>query len=57
MTRVSPADDAKGDEARPGGQRPTRVGMISLGCAKNLVDTEVMLGHLDRVGVADQACI
>jgi ribosomal protein S12 methylthiotransferase len=24
--------------------------MISLGCAKNLVDTEVMLGHLDRAG-------
>lgn len=30
--------------------RPTRIGMISLGCAKNLVDTEVMLGHLDRAG-------
>ena len=28
----------------------TRVGVISLGCAKNLVDTEVMLGHLDRAG-------
>ena len=26
---------------------PTRIGVISLGCAKNLVDTEVMLGHLD----------
>jgi ribosomal protein S12 methylthiotransferase len=26
------------------------VGVISLGCAKNLVDTEVMLGHLDRSG-------
>ena len=31
-------------------KRGTRVGMISLGCAKNLVDTEVMLGHLDRAG-------
>lgn len=29
---------------------PTRVGMISLGCAKNLVDAEVMLGHLDAAG-------
>jgi ribosomal protein S12 methylthiotransferase len=29
-----------------------RLGMISLGCAKNLVDTEVMLGHLDRAGCA-----
>ena len=27
-----------------------RVGFISLGCSKNLVDTEVMLGHLDRAG-------
>lgn len=27
-----------------------RVGMISLGCAKNLVDSEVMLGHLERAG-------
>jgi ribosomal protein S12 methylthiotransferase len=27
-----------------------RVGMISLGCAKNLVDGEVMLGHLQRAG-------
>jgi ribosomal protein S12 methylthiotransferase len=27
-----------------------RVSVVSLGCAKNLVDTEVMLGHLDRAG-------
>jgi ribosomal protein S12 methylthiotransferase len=27
-----------------------RVGVISLGCAKNLVDTEVMLGHLSDAG-------
>ncbi len=27
-----------------------RVGVISLGCAKNLVDSEVMMGHLDRAG-------
>jgi len=30
--------------------RPSRVGMISLGCAKNLVDSEVMLGELARRG-------
>jgi ribosomal protein S12 methylthiotransferase len=30
---------------------PVRVGMISLGCAKNLVDGETMLGHLSRAGV------
>ncbi len=28
-----------------------RVGMISLGCAKNLVDGEQMLGHLQRAGI------
>jgi len=33
------------------GPKPVRVGMISLGCAKNLVDGEVMLGHLVRSGV------
>lgn len=27
-----------------------KVALISLGCAKNLVDSEVMLGHLDRGG-------
>jgi len=31
--------------------RPVRVGMISLGCAKNLVDGEVMLGRLQRSGI------
>jgi ribosomal protein S12 methylthiotransferase len=36
----------------PAGEAPIRVGFVSLGCAKNLVDTEVMLGHLDRAGAA-----
>jgi ribosomal protein S12 methylthiotransferase len=31
--------------------RPVRVGLISLGCAKNLVDAEVMLGTLLREGM------
>jgi ribosomal protein S12 methylthiotransferase len=30
----------------------TKVGVVSLGCSKNLVDTEVMLGHLDGAGFA-----
>ena len=30
---------------------PTRVGLISLGCAKNLVDAEVMLGSLMADGL------
>jgi ribosomal protein S12 methylthiotransferase len=32
-------------------ERPLRVGLISLGCAKNLVDAEVMLGTLLKDGV------
>ena len=31
--------------------RPLRVGLISLGCAKNLVDAEIMLGSLMKRGV------
>jgi len=30
---------------------PIKVGMIALGCAKNLVDGEVMLGHLQGAGI------
>ncbi|MDR2463839.1 MAG: 30S ribosomal protein S12 methylthiotransferase RimO [Verrucomicrobiales bacterium] len=29
-----------------------KVGLVSLGCAKNLIDSEVMAGHLQRVGMA-----
>ncbi|NBR46927.1 MAG: 30S ribosomal protein S12 methylthiotransferase RimO, partial [Verrucomicrobia bacterium] len=28
-----------------------KVGLISLGCAKNLVDSEIMLGHLRSAGM------
>ena len=31
--------------------KPLRVGLISLGCAKNLVDAEIMLGSLLKNGV------
>src|ERR1700692_386015 len=31
-------------------KRPLRVGLISLGCAKNLVDAEIMLGSLMKGG-------
>ena len=31
-------------------ERPVRVGLISLGCAKNLVDAEIMLGSLLKGG-------
>jgi ribosomal protein S12 methylthiotransferase len=32
-------------------ERPVRVGVISLGCAKNLVDAEIMLGSLMKSGM------
>ena len=32
-------------------QKPLRAGLISLGCAKNLVDAEIMLGALLKAGV------
>jgi ribosomal protein S12 methylthiotransferase len=32
-------------------EKPIRVGLISLGCAKNLVDAEIMLGSLLKSGV------
>src|SRR5947207_3142948 len=37
--------------SKPTEQRPLRVGVISLGCAKNLVDAEIMLGSLLKSGV------
>src|SRR5579863_6736457 len=39
---------SKGNKTDP---RPVRVGMISLGCAKNLVDAEIMLGSLMKGGM------
>jgi ribosomal protein S12 methylthiotransferase len=38
-------------ENRPPMRTPLRIGFISLGCPKNTVDSEVMLGHLDDDGV------
>src|SRR5436305_15247521 len=32
-------------------EQPLRVGLISLGCAKNLVDAEIMLGAVLKDGV------
>ena len=31
---------------------PITVGLISLGCAKNLIDSEVMIGHLAQAGMS-----
>lgn len=30
---------------------PIKVGLLSLGCAKNLVDSEIMIGHLHQAGM------
>ncbi|MGB6132191.1 MAG: 30S ribosomal protein S12 methylthiotransferase RimO [Acidobacteriaceae bacterium] len=40
------------EKARAGGEQKARprVGFVSLGCPKNLVDSEVMMGLLDRAG-------
>lgn len=42
---------APSSNPHPPGDRPVRVGLISLGCAKNLVDAEIMLGSLLKDGV------
>ena len=36
---------------KPRREGPLRVGLISLGCAKNLADAEIMLGSLLRHGM------
>ena len=28
-----------------------KVGLVSLGCAKNLIDSEIMVGHLQQAGM------
>jgi ribosomal protein S12 methylthiotransferase len=45
--------DVSADRAQPratGVERPTKIGFVSLGCPKNLVDSEVMMGLLARGG-------
>src|SRR5580692_2398518 len=42
------ADPLSGDDSRDG--CPQKVGFVSLGCPKNLVDSEVMMGLLARAG-------
>ena len=48
-TGVSPANQTSMQTTR--GSPSTKVGMISLGCAKNLVDAEIMLGSVLRHGM------
>ena len=46
---ASPADNAP-EIATPAPPAPTKVGFVSLGCPKNLVDSEVMMGMLAQAG-------
>jgi len=45
------AKSSSKEKPQPGDKRPLRVGLISLGCAKNLVDAEIMLGSLLKDGI------
>ena len=50
MSSKTPAGRSTGPAPSPK-RPPLRVGLISLGCAKNLVDAEIMLGSLLKDGV------
>ena len=51
MQNSSPERLTRAAKAAAARRRPVRVGLISLGCAKNLVDAEIMLGSLLKHGV------
>ena len=46
----SPEVNKKKSPENPPADRPQKVGFVSLGCPKNLVDSEVMMGKLARAG-------
>src|SRR5213592_3777873 len=48
---IAAAVSAANEEPLTRLQRATKVGMISLGCAKNLVDAEIMLGSVLQRGM------
>jgi ribosomal protein S12 methylthiotransferase len=51
MSSKSTIVEAAADsEKRPPAAKPTKVGFVSLGCPKNLVDSEVMMGLLSQAG-------
>ena len=47
---VLPAPDASGGDSETTETRPKKIGFVSLGCPKNLVDSEVMMGLLAQGG-------
>jgi ribosomal protein S12 methylthiotransferase len=50
-TALMPPVSSKSYSPRRAARLPLRVGMISLGCAKNLVDAEIMLGSVLQSGM------
>jgi ribosomal protein S12 methylthiotransferase len=51
MSTLTPTVPVQNPEVAPSGQnKPQKVGFVSLGCPKNLVDSEVMMGLLARAG-------
>ncbi|HTW31340.1 MAG TPA: 30S ribosomal protein S12 methylthiotransferase RimO [Candidatus Sulfotelmatobacter sp.] len=46
----SPTSQKENLQTSPDAPRPQKVGFVSLGCPKNLVDSEVMMGLLARAG-------
>jgi ribosomal protein S12 methylthiotransferase len=47
---IPPESEKEDSHPSPQAQRPQKVGFVSLGCPKNLVDSEVMMGLLARAG-------
>src|SRR5690349_17366997 len=52
MARSGTRPRPKTSGSRRAGSAPPAVCLVSLGCSKNLVDSEVMAGHLAREGLA-----
>src|SRR6202045_2613960 len=47
---LNPARSEEFSPENPHAERPQKIGFVSLGCPKNLVDSEVMMGLLARAG-------
>lgn len=52
MNIISPKPTVARSAAATTEMATIKVGLISLGCAKNLVDSEIMAGHLHKAGMA-----
>src|SRR5262245_53883242 len=50
VKELAPALETGTETTKATPAAPTRVGFVSLGCPKNLVDSEVMMGMLEQAG-------